>query len=44
MRYILLKDFPSFIRTMDENDIMLNFLMREVVRASRARSYHFEHV
>ncbi|KAK8921620.1 UDP-glycosyltransferase 85A2 [Platanthera zijinensis] len=31
-----LKDFPSFIRTADAGDIMLNFLMRETGRAVMA--------
>nr|UYE91529.1 putative glycosyltransferase [Anoectochilus roxburghii] len=31
-----LKDFPSFIRTTDSNDIMLNFLVHETGRASMA--------
>ncbi|XP_059446938.1 7-deoxyloganetin glucosyltransferase-like [Corylus avellana] len=36
MKHIRLKDFPSFIRTTDENDIMLNFFIRETERSSRA--------
>ncbi|XP_020582382.1 7-deoxyloganetin glucosyltransferase-like [Phalaenopsis equestris] len=31
-----LKDFPSFIRTTDSEDIMLNFVLRETSRASMA--------
>ncbi|KAG0503575.1 hypothetical protein HPP92_003647 [Vanilla planifolia] len=31
---IRLKDLPSFIRTTDPNDIMLNFVLRETERAS----------
>lgn len=33
---ISLKDFPTFIRTIDAKDIMLNFVMRETSRASMA--------
>ncbi|KAJ9705803.1 hypothetical protein PVL29_003757 [Vitis rotundifolia] len=33
---IRLRDFPSFLRTTDLNDIMLNFVMVEAERASRA--------
>ena len=36
MKNIRLKDLPSFIRTTDENDIMLNFKIRESERAPRA--------
>jgi UDP:flavonoid glycosyltransferase YjiC (YdhE family) len=36
MRHIRLKDLPSFIRTTDENDIMVNFLIRETERSPRA--------
>nr|XP_023874839.1 7-deoxyloganetin glucosyltransferase-like [Quercus suber]POE83050.1 7-deoxyloganetin glucosyltransferase [Quercus suber] len=36
MKNIRLKDLPSFIRTTDENDIMLNFLIRESERTLRA--------
>ncbi|KAK7824703.1 7-deoxyloganetin glucosyltransferase [Quercus suber] len=36
MKNIRLKDLPSFIRTTDENDIMLNFKIRETERAPRA--------
>uniref|UniRef100_A0A0D9W3H2 Glycosyltransferase n=1 Tax=Leersia perrieri TaxID=77586 RepID=A0A0D9W3H2_9ORYZ len=32
---VRLRDFPSFIRTTDRDDIMLNFLMREAERLSR---------
>ncbi|KAK9989048.1 hypothetical protein SO802_029287 [Lithocarpus litseifolius] len=36
MKSIRLKDLPSFIRTTDEKDIMLNFKIRESERAPRA--------
>ncbi|KAJ4827457.1 hypothetical protein Tsubulata_932976 [Turnera subulata] len=36
MKNIRLRDFPSFIRTTDQNDLMLNFLKREADRAPRA--------
>ncbi|KAL4614837.1 hypothetical protein ACB092_07G081600 [Castanea dentata] len=36
MKNIRLKDLPSFIRTTDENDIMLNFKIRESERVPRA--------
>jgi hypothetical protein len=37
LKNIRLKDFPTFIRTTDENDFMLNFIIDEVVeQASRA--------
>ncbi|KAK7824697.1 7-deoxyloganetin glucosyltransferase [Quercus suber] len=36
MKNIRLKDFPSFVRTTDENDIMLNFKIHETERALRA--------
>ena len=36
MKNIRLKDLPSFVRTTDENDIMLNFKIRETERALRA--------
>ena len=36
MKNIRLKDLPSFIRTTDEKDIMVNFLIRETERAPRA--------
>ncbi|KAB1206871.1 UDP-glycosyltransferase 85A3 [Morella rubra] len=35
MKNILLKDLPSFVRTTDENDIMLNFLIHEAERSLR---------
>ncbi|KAB1206861.1 UDP-glycosyltransferase 85A2 [Morella rubra] len=35
MKNIRLKDLPSFIRTIDENDIMVNFLIREAERSLR---------
>ncbi|KAF8370171.1 hypothetical protein HHK36_031802 [Tetracentron sinense] len=36
MKDIRLRDFPSFIRTSDPNDIMLNYFKDEVERASKA--------
>ncbi|KAA8528293.1 hypothetical protein F0562_035648 [Nyssa sinensis] len=36
MRDIRLKDLPSFIRTTDPDDIMVNFLVGEVERAQKA--------
>ncbi|XP_057948559.1 7-deoxyloganetin glucosyltransferase-like [Malania oleifera] len=36
IKSIRLRDIPSFIRTTDANDIMLNFIKREVLRISRA--------
>ncbi|CAL0312448.1 unnamed protein product [Lupinus luteus] len=36
IKEIRLKDMPSFIRTTDPNDIMLNFVIRECERAQRA--------
>lgn len=36
MKEMRLKDFPSFIRTTDPNDIMLNFLKDESQRAKKA--------
>uniref|UniRef100_A0A1J3H8P9 Glycosyltransferase n=1 Tax=Noccaea caerulescens TaxID=107243 RepID=A0A1J3H8P9_NOCCA len=36
MRNLRLKDIPSFIRTTNPDDIMLNFLVRETDRAKRA--------
>ncbi|KAF8104915.1 hypothetical protein N665_0165s0004 [Sinapis alba] len=36
MRNLRLKDIPSFIRTNNPNDIMVNFLSREADRAKRA--------
>ncbi|CAA7047931.1 unnamed protein product [Microthlaspi erraticum] len=36
MRNLRLKDIPSFIRTTNPDDIMLNFLVREADRAKRA--------
>ena len=36
IKNILLKDLSSFIKTIDENDIMLNFLIRESERTPRA--------
>ncbi|VVA92174.1 unnamed protein product [Arabis nemorensis] len=36
MRNLKLKDIPSFIRTTNPNDIMLNFIVHETSRAKRA--------
>ncbi|KAK7824692.1 7-deoxyloganetin glucosyltransferase [Quercus suber] len=36
MKNICLKDLPSFIRTTDENDISLNYLIHQTERAPRA--------
>jgi UDP:flavonoid glycosyltransferase YjiC (YdhE family) len=36
MKSIRLSDFPTFIRTTDEKDFMLNYIISEVERASRA--------
>ncbi|PKU70888.1 7-deoxyloganetin glucosyltransferase-like [Dendrobium catenatum] len=36
MKDMRLKDFPTFIRTVDANDIMLNFLVQETWRSSQA--------
>lgn len=36
MKSIRLRDFPSFIRTLDRQDIMLNYLIQEAERSSRA--------
>ncbi|XP_059313760.1 7-deoxyloganetin glucosyltransferase-like [Lycium ferocissimum] len=36
MKDMRLKDFPSFIRTADYNDIMLNFFINETERISKA--------
>lgn len=36
IKNILLKDLPSFIKTIDEDDITLNFLIRESERTPRA--------
>ncbi|KAM7520781.1 hypothetical protein LguiB_019743 [Lonicera macranthoides] len=36
MKGIRLKDIPSFVRTTDPNDIMLNFVLNEIKRAKRA--------
>ncbi|XP_074329289.1 7-deoxyloganetin glucosyltransferase-like [Apium graveolens] len=38
MKDMKLKDFPSFIRTTDPNDIMLNFLMTETSALPKARA------
>ncbi|KAK3414143.1 hypothetical protein EUGRSUZ_I02651 [Eucalyptus grandis] len=36
MKSIRLRDFPTFIRTLDHQDILLNFIIQEVERSSRA--------
>ncbi|XP_010459993.1 PREDICTED: UDP-glycosyltransferase 85A3 [Camelina sativa] len=36
MKNLKLKDIPSFIRTTNPNDIMLNFIVRETCRTKRA--------
>ncbi|ONK75583.1 uncharacterized protein A4U43_C03F18430 [Asparagus officinalis] len=36
MNKLRLKDFPSFIRTTDPDDVMLRFVVRETSRAARA--------
>ncbi|MED6142803.1 hypothetical protein PIB30_001002 [Stylosanthes scabra] len=36
IKEIRLRDIPSFIRTTDPNDIMLNFYVREMERSQRA--------
>ncbi|CAI0388548.1 unnamed protein product [Linum tenue] len=41
MEGIHLKDFPNFIRTTDPDDGMLNFLIREIDRTSRASAVVF---
>ncbi|XP_058096860.1 7-deoxyloganetin glucosyltransferase-like [Magnolia sinica] len=41
MKDIRLRDFPSFIRTMDPNDFMLNFADQESHRASKASAVIF---
>nr|BEE35699.1 phenylethanoid UDP-sugar dependent glycosyltransferase [Sesamum indicum] len=38
MKDIRLRDFPSFIRTTDPKDIMLNFLIQEAEAAPRAKA------
>ncbi|KAK6121217.1 hypothetical protein DH2020_045043 [Rehmannia glutinosa] len=38
MKDIKLRDFPSFIRTTDSNDIMLNFLIQETDAVPRAKA------
>ena len=38
MKDMTLRDFPSFIRTTDPNDIMLNFLINETAALPRARA------
>ncbi|CAD6333475.1 unnamed protein product [Miscanthus lutarioriparius] len=41
---VQLRDFPSFVRTTDRADIMLNFLMREAERLSPPRRRHRQHL
>jgi hypothetical protein len=41
MEGIRLKDFPSFVRTTNPKDIMLNFLIQETERAKRASAIIF---
>ncbi|CAK9163139.1 unnamed protein product [Ilex paraguariensis] len=41
MNDIRLRDFPSFIRTIDRNDIMLNFLVGEVEAMTKASAIIF---
>jgi hypothetical protein len=41
MKHIHLKDLPSFVRTTDENDMMINFIIREMNRSSRALAIIF---
>ncbi|XP_002525851.2 7-deoxyloganetin glucosyltransferase [Ricinus communis] len=41
MKDIRFRDLPSFIRTTDRNDIMLNFVVRELERTSRASAVVF---
>ncbi|KAL3724056.1 hypothetical protein ACJRO7_036126 [Eucalyptus globulus] len=36
MKSIRLRDFPAFIRTLDRQDILLNYVLQEVERSSRA--------
>lgn len=36
MKSIRLRDIPTFIRTTDANDIMVNYIIKEVQRASKA--------
>ncbi|KAK7850997.1 7-deoxyloganetin glucosyltransferase [Quercus suber] len=36
MKNVSLKDLPTFVRTTNENDVMLNFKIRETKRAPRA--------
>ncbi|VAH40446.1 unnamed protein product [Triticum turgidum subsp. durum] len=35
-KHMRLRDFPSFVRTTDRDDILLNFMIHELERASRA--------
>ncbi|XP_028800814.1 7-deoxyloganetin glucosyltransferase-like [Neltuma alba] len=41
MKHMRLKDIPSFVRTTDSNDLVLNFLMNEVHRAQKAQAIIF---
>ena len=41
MKNIKLKELPSFVRTTDPNDVMLNFIIGEVGRAHRASAICF---
>ncbi|OVA07951.1 UDP-glucuronosyl/UDP-glucosyltransferase [Macleaya cordata] len=40
-RDIRLRDFPSFVRTTDPNDLMVNFVLGEIERASQASAIIF---
>ncbi|KAI9120340.1 hypothetical protein K1719_007373 [Acacia pycnantha] len=41
MRNVKLKELPSFVRTTDPNDFILNFVIREMERAQRASAICF---
>ncbi|XP_028800808.1 7-deoxyloganetin glucosyltransferase-like [Neltuma alba] len=41
MRNIKLKELPSFVRTTDPNDLMVNFIIKEMERAQRASAICF---
>ncbi|KAM7520780.1 hypothetical protein LguiB_019742 [Lonicera macranthoides] len=41
MKDIRLKDLPTFLRTTDLNDVMLNFVLTEIERAKRASAIIF---
>jgi hypothetical protein len=43
MKNLRLKDIPSFIRTTNPDDIMLNFIIQEVEQSKRA-SDHSQYV